>query len=83
MNNKIIEDLIDAAMQVGCFDWDWNNESIPEVKSARDRLRQKFRKILKKKTVRRATEGAARVARSKHALEMSSGGSVSRRRERE
>ena len=49
VSNQKIEALVDAAMSVLAFDWMWDDESIPEVKYARDQLREKFSEVLERK----------------------------------
>jgi hypothetical protein len=48
MKESLLEDLVDAACRVALFDSDWHDETIPEVKSNKDALRDGIRSVLRR-----------------------------------
>ncbi len=46
---KLLEELVDAAMRIAMFDMPIDDDTVPEVVSAKKEFRDAFKKILKKK----------------------------------
>ena len=43
---ELIEKLVEDAMKVCCFDWNHEDESIPEVRYTKEQLRKEFSKTI-------------------------------------
>lgn len=45
---RVLDELVTAAMKIAMYDTAWDDETIPEVKSARKEFRDAFYAILKR-----------------------------------
>lgn len=46
-SEKLLNELVREAMKIAMFDCQWDDDSVPEVKSVRKEFKDAFREVLK------------------------------------